>query len=120
MTAYNASTYAFSGGAGVAQPGPITGSLSDNYAALDGATGTVTTSLSGGTTTAGSIMAWVKLGALPSAGGATYYVAGESTSGNDFDLQFTSDNCVAFLHDQQQREPRLYPLPPGLWRASGT
>ena len=56
----------------------------------------VSTSLSGGIPGTGSMVAWVNLAALPSTSTATYYVAGESQNGNDFDLQFQSDNKIYF------------------------
>jgi hypothetical protein len=70
--------------------------VNEGSARLDGATGNVTTSLSGGINISGSMMAWVKLSALPSTKGTFSYVAGESTSGNDFDLQFSTTNTLNF------------------------
>jgi hypothetical protein len=55
-----------------------------------------TTGLSGGINGTGSIVAWVNLAALPSTAGAYFYVAGESQFGNDFDLQFQTDNQIYF------------------------
>jgi hypothetical protein len=41
-------------------------------------------------------MVWVNLAALPSQAGRFFYVAGESQSGNDLDLQFENDNQLKF------------------------
>lgn len=68
----------------------------NHSATFNGTTGQVTTTLSGGVNTAGSIAAWVNLAALPSTAGQTFYIAGESQFMNDFDLQFTTDNFVRF------------------------
>jgi hypothetical protein len=90
-------TTTYMNGASVATPGIATGEASNNYVRFDNTKQQyVSTSLSGGVTTAGSIMAWVNLGALPSASSSFFYVAGESTSGNDFDLQFQNDNTLYF------------------------
>src|SRR5271157_5685027 len=92
----NGYTSSFVGGATLSTPGaPIC--LPGNHAVtLDGSTGKVTTTLSGGVSTAGTIAAWVNLATLPSAAGNFFYVAGESQYGNDFDLQFTTDNFIRF------------------------
>jgi hypothetical protein len=83
-------------GTSVTTPGaPITGSLV-KYTSFDGVSGAVTTNLSGGITTAASLMAWVNLSALPSSQSSFTYVAGESQSGNDFDLQFTQTNALGW------------------------
>ena len=58
--------------------------------------GIITTSLSGGVPGKGTILAWVNLAALPSTTGNIEYIAGESQSGNDFDLQFVQDNTLRF------------------------
>ncbi|MFT3977760.1 MAG: PEPxxWA-CTERM sorting domain-containing protein [Sphingomonas bacterium] len=58
--------------------------------------GMISTSLSGGISGSGTILAWVNLAALPSTTGTIQYVAGESQGGNDFDLQFGSDNVLRF------------------------
>jgi Concanavalin A-like lectin/glucanases superfamily/PEP-CTERM motif len=52
----------------------------------------VSTSLSGGISGAGSIMAWVNLSSLN--GQQIMYIAGESQNGNDFDLQFVGVNST--------------------------
>ncbi len=41
-------------------------------------------------------MAWVNMAALPSTERHFFYVAGESQSGNDLDLQFENDNALKF------------------------
>jgi len=56
-----------------------------------------TTSLAGNIPGTGSLVAWVNLAELPSNGGLTFYVAGESEFGNDFDLQFQNDNNLYFF-----------------------
>ncbi len=92
----NGYTYtASSTGATVAQGVPNGITFNDSVK-LDGASGDVTTSLIGGVNTAGSIMAWVQMSALPSVLNQIEYVAGESQTGNDFDLQFTTDNVLRF------------------------
>jgi hypothetical protein len=54
------------------------------------------TSLKGHIPGTATIVAWVKLRALPSASNTYFYVCGESQSGNDFDLQFENDNNLYF------------------------
>jgi len=89
-------TYKSSGGATWAAPGaPLGGSIS-KFAKLDGHDGMITTTQTGGITSAASIMAWVNLAELPSKTGRIVYVAGESESGNDLDVQFESDNTLRF------------------------
>src|SRR5262249_39839831 len=63
---------------------------------FDGSVGAVTTNVNAGLNTAASIMAWVNLSQLPSVLGHTDYIAGQSEVGNDFDLQFTTDNVLRF------------------------
>jgi hypothetical protein len=93
----NGYTSTFQGGASLATPGAPICEPNNHNVSLNGATSSiVNTSLSGGVTTAGSIAAWVNLAALPSAFNRLLYVAGESHVGNDFDLQFTTDNFVRF------------------------
>ncbi len=82
-------------GAGEGSPGAVA-EPSNNYLKLSSASQQyASTSLSGGINTAGSMMAWVNLASLPSPNG-TYYIAGESQVGNDFDLQFQNDNKLYF------------------------
>ena len=93
----NGYTSTFQGGTTLATPGAPICEANNHNVSLDGATKSiVNTSLSGGVTTAGSIAAWVNLAGLPSAFDRLLYVAGESHLGNDFDLQFTTDNFVRF------------------------
>ena len=58
----------------------------------------IKTTQMGGVGQAGKgIMAWVNLAALPKSESHILYVAGESQSGNDFDLQFENDNHLGFF-----------------------
>ena len=69
----------------------------DNALSFDGSSqAQVNTSLSGGITTAGTLLAWVNLSELPSTAGRLLYIMGESQVGNDFDFQFSSDNVLRF------------------------
>lgn len=54
----------------------------------------ISTGLSGDIPGSGTIMAWINLAALPSTAGSTFYIAGESQVGNDFDLQMETDNQI--------------------------
>jgi hypothetical protein len=87
----------------VAKGGPITDPAQqpDPYAQLDGTTGYILTTQNGGVGNAASIMAWVNLASLPRTpnknDGNISYLAGESQSGNDLDLQFESDNALRFF-----------------------
>ena len=92
----NGYTSTFNGGTTLASPGAPICEPNNHNVSLDGQTGSVTTSLSGGITGAGSMVAWVNLAELPSTAGHFLYVAGESHSGNDFDIQFTTDDFVRF------------------------
>lgn len=67
--------------------------------ALDGTNGWITTTQNGGVSTAASIMAWVNLDELPSKNTThqIFYVAGESESGNDLDLQFEGDDALRWF-----------------------
>ena len=89
-------TYSASGTGATLVSGIPNGVSYNNAIKLDGASGDVTTSLAGGVSTAASVLAWVNMSALPSVLGQFEYVAGESQSGNDFDLQFTTDNILRF------------------------
>jgi hypothetical protein len=87
--------YSSSGAAYVAANGQPGQSITNQGAvSLDGMTGAVTTNLSGGITTAATITAWVNLAVLPSTRSNFSYVAGESTVGNDLDLQFSTNNTI--------------------------
>ncbi len=83
------------GGASVVAGAPI-GAASNMALALDGTDGYVDSTFKGGIQTAGSMMAWVRLAILPGNAPHILYVAGESETGNDFDLQFEGDNAVHF------------------------
>jgi len=63
---------------------------------LDGKDGWIKSGLMGGIKTAGTIMVWVKLDALPKEVHRWFYVAGESQEGNDFDVEFGMDNDLRF------------------------
>lgn len=80
-------TYESVGGATNGSPGAL----------LNGKDAWVKTTQMGGIDKAGSIMAWVKLAALPKSEDHILYIAGESQSGNDFDLQFENDNHLRFF-----------------------
>ena len=93
----NGYTYSLSGGATIANGGAPIGNPANNGVVLDGSTGFVTTNIIGGIQTAGSVMAWVYLGQLPSGRANASYIAGESANGNDFDLEFDTQNRVGFF-----------------------
>ena len=84
-------TYSYSAAGATQVSGAPIAVAGNKAASLDGNSGAVTTTLSGGIQTAGSIMAWVNMAALPSTLGRIEYVAGESQVGNDFDVQFTTN-----------------------------
>jgi hypothetical protein len=90
-------TWKSTGGVTAAAPGAPIGASVSKFAKFDGHDGAITTTQSGGIGTAATIMAWVNLAALPSKVGRIFYVAGESQSGNDFDLQFEPDNAIRFF-----------------------
>jgi hypothetical protein len=87
-------TYQARGGVTVAAPGVFGGN--SRAAKLNGRDAYVVTTQSGGIAGAASIMAWVNLDSLPSAG-HIFYVAGESQGGNDLDIQFETDNVLRFF-----------------------
>jgi hypothetical protein len=84
------------GGVTIAAPGAPTGTTASHFAKLDGTSGYLLTTQAGGITSTASIMAWVNLAELPSTANHFFYVAGESQSGNDFDLQFETGNQLKF------------------------
>ena len=57
-----------------------------SYATAGGAT-----PLTGGISTAGTVLGWIKLSNLPSTDGRIFSIAGESTNGDDFDLQLENN-----------------------------
>ena len=86
-TQYKASGGVTSADAGVAN---------NHFAKLDGRDGYILTTQAGGVASTASIMAWVNLESLPSEERHFFYVAGESESGNDLDMQFENDNVLRF------------------------
>jgi len=86
-----ASTYELTGGATVGS------GSTGNAALLDGKDGWIKTTQMGGIAKTASLMAWVNLAELPSAAHHYFYVAGESQGGNDFDLQFETDDKLRFF-----------------------
>ena len=80
-----------------AVPGAPIGIPNNHFAKFDGRSGKITTTQMGGVSTTVSIMAWVNLASLPSKESRTFYVAGESESGNDLDVQFETDNALRFF-----------------------
>jgi len=89
-------TTTFNGGATIVPGGPLPGSGANDSVKLTGSPQYVSTSLSGKIPGTGSMVTWVDLSALPSTANSFFYVSGESQSGNDFDLQFQTDNTLDF------------------------
>jgi len=88
---------------GPANSGPALPDEPTNTAAvLDGNADYVATSLLGGLNVGGSyadqgtIVGWFNMATLPSLDGHTFYIAGESLSGDDMDLQIDTDNTLRF------------------------
>lgn len=94
-SAVGTATYRGNSGVTVASGGAPTGA--SQYASFDGKSGLITTTQKGGIKTEASIMAWVNLAELPSKTGRLFYLAGESESGNDLDLQIETDDYVRFF-----------------------
>ncbi len=91
---------------GPAGSGPALPDQPGNTAAvLDGNGDYVSTSLAGGLSPTGpyanqgSIIGWFRLDTLPSIAGRIFTIAGESLSGDDFDLQIETDNKIKFYTD---------------------
>jgi hypothetical protein len=82
----------------VAGSGPVLADDPTNQAlSLNGTNGNeLQSSLSGGISSSGSILAWVNLAELPSVAGRFFYIAGESADGDDFDLQIQNDDNLYF------------------------
>jgi len=89
-------TYKPVGGVSVTAIGAPIGIDGNHALMFNGIDGFVDTTLLGEIGAAGSMMAWVKLEKLPANLGHIDYICGESQSGNDFDLQFESDNRLHF------------------------
>lgn len=84
---------------GAGQGAPLNGYPTNHAATFDFTSPMpqyISTSLSGGINGSGTMIVWINLGSLPSASGSTFYIAGESQVGNDFDLQIQSDNKIYF------------------------
>jgi len=92
-----ASTYKPVGGVTIQTPGAPTGNAVNHALSLNGKDGYIVTTQAGGVGETASIMAWVNLAALPAKENRIFYVAGESQSGNDLDLQFEPDNVLRFF-----------------------
>jgi hypothetical protein len=87
-------TYQPQGGVSTASPsifGPNSQAVK-----LNGSDAYILSSQAGGIGAAASIMTWVRLDTLPSAARHIFYVAGESESGNDLDIQFEDDDQIKF------------------------
>jgi hypothetical protein len=91
-----ATQYKPSGGVASAGPGAPIGIANNQFAKLNGQNAYIVTTQAGGVGEAASIMAWVNLASLPSDERHFFYVAGESQSGNDLDMQFENDNVLRF------------------------
>jgi hypothetical protein len=89
-------SYSSEGGGTASASGAPIGEPGSECLRLDGTRGWVSTTQKGGLTNGGSIMAWVNLGVRPDNAGRPLYIAGESQSGNDFDLQFEPDGTLRF------------------------
>lgn len=95
-TSADTSTY-LNGVTSIAAPGLAQQANAAGFNGVNNGTpGEITTSLMGSITGSGSIMAWINLAALPSSNGNIFYIAGESQSGNDLDLQMETDNKIKF------------------------
>ncbi len=92
----NSYTSTFEGGASASSLDAPVCNEHGHSVSLNGSSAYVATSLSGQVNTAGTMAAWVCLAQLPSAAGRFFYVEGESHEGNDFDIQFTTDNYIRF------------------------
>jgi hypothetical protein len=88
-------TYQGRGGVAAAAPGLFGGN--SRAVKLNGRDAYVVSTQSGGIAGAVSIMAWVNLDSLPSDARHIFYVAGESQSGNDLDMQVETDNILRFF-----------------------
>lgn len=87
---------------GAAGTGPTLGDQPNNRPLLlDGTDGNgVTTNVTSGISAAGSIVAFINVAQLPSVAGRHFSIAGQSQSGNDFDLLILQDdNTIRFYTD---------------------
>jgi hypothetical protein len=75
----------------------------------------VSTDLSGGVTTEGTILAWVNLSREPSAAGRIFYIAGEAQVGNDLDLQIDQNDATRFYTANGSSVAYTTPLVGGAW-----
>ena len=91
------STFAAKGRVTQGSPAAPIAGATGTFDLLDGKSGYILTTQMGGVGKSASIMAWVNLSELPSKAGHYFYVAGESENGNDFDLQFETDNVLRFF-----------------------
>jgi hypothetical protein len=89
-------SYSASGGVALSSDCAPIGVTGNNCLTLDGKDRYIPTTLRGGIATAGSIMAWIDLAALPSKAGHVFYIAGESQVANDFDVQIEPDDTLKF------------------------
>jgi hypothetical protein len=92
----NGYTLTLVGGAAIVRPGAPLEEPHNRTLSLNGKMQYAKSSLYGGVPGTGSIVVWVKLAELPSHAGHFFYVCGESEFGNDFDLQFETDNTLVF------------------------
>ncbi len=84
---------------------------------LDGSGDYVTTNLTGGITTGGTVVAWVNLAVQPSTAGHFFQITGQSANGNDFDFQIESDanNSTRFYTDSGGATIYSTALPLNTW-----
>lgn len=94
-SAVGSATYTAVGGVTPAA-GPPVGEGAEGALAFNGVDGYVDTTQRGGIGSAGSFLIWVNLATLPAKAPHILYVGGESENGNDFDIQFESDNALHF------------------------
>ena len=82
---------------------------------LDGSGSYVTTSLTGGIGSSGSVIAWVNLAVQPGTAGHIFQITGQSQVGNDFDLQIETDNSTRFFTDSGSATSYSIALPLNTW-----
>lgn len=95
LSEVGASGYAVRG-TGTIVTGIPTAGAAGHAVALDGQTAWIETTQLGGIQSAATILAWIDLRSAPSSKGRIYYIAGESETGNDFDLQIEPDDQAKF------------------------